>query len=36
MEKSTFWYESSAASSIVARENALAGGRRPVVRAKRK
>jgi hypothetical protein len=36
IEKSTFWYESSAASSVVARGNELAGGRSPVVRARRK
>lgn len=36
MEKSKFWYESSATSSVVTRVNVLAGGRRPVVRANRR
>lgn len=36
MEKSTFWNESSAASSMVTRVNKSADGRRPVARAKRR
>lgn len=36
MEKSKFWNESSAASSIVTRVNRSADGRRPAARARRK
>lgn len=36
IENSTFWNESSAASSDVARVNAPAGGRRPMTRANRR
>lgn len=36
MENSTFWNESSAASSVVTRANMSADGRRPVARAKRR